>query len=359
MQPIGHAPVLNAGLPPSPADIAYGIVDAADQLSRAVRLTPELTSVMAVHRMRPSGPPPGCPSNGCHHFWAAGVCRHGADCMFTHVHAPADWVDTRIDAKQIADIYGLASTHPDPADAPSKTKRDRGAKLPSTARKPPPEGCDPSWCYSYWNHGSCEREACKFLHVVNKRPGNKPAVGAIQAAIDPAWCGDFWKGGKCPRRNCTKLHVVDTKRATPPTLAVTPVSAVPVAAAHLTQSMTQMLLYATPPPTASPPSAATHAMPGNRHVSATNPPCPWSQRVALERPGGIHATVSFTVVPDCNMNLLAPRAAFPFGWAFYYSGDHEGALLEIPGVRSFRLRNGTCSTFVLGHHPLRPRCHHL
>ncbi len=49
--------------------------------------------------------------------------------------------------------------------------------------------------------------------------------------------------------------------------------------------------------------------------------------------------ISFTVVPDDNMNLIAPRAAFPFGWAFYYSGDHEGPQLEIPGVRNFPLRN--------------------
>ncbi len=46
-----------------------------------------------------------------------------------------------------------------------------------------------------------------------------------------------------------------------------------------------------------------------------------------------------TVVPDNNMSLIAPRAAFPFGWAFYYSGDHEGSQLEVPGARSFYLRN--------------------
>ena len=50
-----------------------------DQLmASCVRLGPLLTSsVMVAQLLRPSGPPPGCPLDGCHHFWASGSSTSG------------------------------------------------------------------------------------------------------------------------------------------------------------------------------------------------------------------------------------------------------------------------------------------
>jgi hypothetical protein len=76
-----------------------------------------------------------------------------------------------------------------------------------------------------------------------------------------------------------------------------------------------------------------------REPAASMPPCPWQQRACLERAEGFHASVSFTV--DSAMNLIAPRAFFPFGWNFFYSGGHEGCFFEVPGVRNFTLRQDT------------------
>ncbi len=56
------------------------------------------------------------------------------------------------------------------------------------------------------------------------------------------------------------------------------------------------------------------------------------------RERGLHATVAFTVVATHDITLIAPRALFPYGWEFHYSGSAEGATLEIPGVRTFRLK---------------------
>jgi hypothetical protein len=104
-------------------------------------------------------------------------------------------------------------------------------------------------------------------------------------------------------------------------------------------ALVQMSRAGDPPPRAQMPSAPMlSAPPPARPAPANSPPTPW-QRVALERPEGVHAVISFTVVPGDNMSLIAPRAAFPFGWAFYYSGGHEGSQLEIPGVGNFTLRN--------------------
>jgi hypothetical protein len=46
------------------------------------------------------------------------------------------------------------------------------------------------------------------------------------------------------------------------------------------------------------------------------------------------------VVPDSAVNLIAPRALFPFSWGFFYSGGYEGSRLEVPGVAGFKLRHG-------------------
>ena len=77
-----------------------------------------------------------------------------------------------------------------------------------------------------------------------------------------------------------------------------------------------------------------------RDPAATLPPNAWQQSVVLHRPEGVHAVVSFTVVPNTAMNLIAPRAWFPFGWGFFYSGGCEGSRLEVPGVAGFKLREG-------------------
>jgi hypothetical protein len=73
--------------------------------------------------------------------------------------------------------------------------------------------------------------------------------------------------------------------------------------------------------------------------ATTIPPDEWQQSVALNRPEGVHAVVSFTVVPDTAMNFIAPRACFAFGWGLLYSGGYEGSRLEIPGVESYKLRH--------------------
>ena len=69
-----------------------------------------------------------------------------------------------------------------------------------------------------------------------------------------------------------------------------------------------------------------------RGPAALVPPDALQQSIVLRRPEGVHAVVSFTVVPDSAMNLIAPRALFQFSWGFFYSGGYEGSRLEVPGI---------------------------
>jgi hypothetical protein len=63
--------------------------------------------------------------------------------------------------------------------------------------------------------------------------------------------------------------------------------------------------------------------------------------VEQRREKGVHATVSFTAVATSDLTLLALRALFAFGWEFHYGGGPEGATLEVPGVRTFKLRQSS------------------
>ncbi len=74
-------------------------------------------------------------------------------------------------------------------------------------------------------------------------------------------------------------------------------------------------------------------------LSATEPPPSHPANGSEVRPDGVRAVVSFTVVPDMAMNLIALRACFAFGWGLVYSGGYEGSRLEIPGVGSYKLRH--------------------
>ena len=190
-----------------------------DQLmASCMRLGPVFaSSVMVAQLVRPSGPPPGCPLEGCHHFWASGSCRHGLACKYQHIKAPAGWTDTRPDAAAIAGMYGagvpaagrgsgIVAISPSNVDA-------RKARRITLA---PPEGCLSNWCYTFWRTGACAKSPCSYLHVAQRATSKVAAATASRQLCDPTWCVKFWKTGKCANTSCAKLHAVDQQAARDP-----------------------------------------------------------------------------------------------------------------------------------------------
>jgi hypothetical protein len=175
---------------------------AMEQLAAScATLGPATTAVMAAFNHRPSGPPPGCPPEGCHHFWASGSCRHGVGCLYQHVAAPSGWVDTRPDAALIAGMYGASGAVG--AKGAVSGKADAGRRLA-------PEGCAHNWCHLFWKTGACGRSTCKYLHVDKAATSKVAVIIPTKGGCEPAWCAKFWKTGACAvASGCLKLHVAN------------------------------------------------------------------------------------------------------------------------------------------------------
>ena len=244
--------------------------------------------------------PEGCPFDACHQFWLRGACDFPV-CKFKHVQGPARTADN---------VQGPVR----PADTAAAV-----GKLP-----------DAGVCVPFWTTGACKNTACTLQHTHNRlREPPKAELRVTRASLansppDRSWCGTFWRTGSCTYADkCRFIHTPNTAK-----LSDMPALGVGKGGGKGGGKGASRQVHAV--------AAAVPPKSGAQVVDAAR--AHWGPRNMREREQGVHATVAFTVVATQDMTLIAPRALFPYGWDFHYSGDADGSTWEVPGVRTYRLQ---------------------